>query len=170
MALTALRLVHTRPGFADFQNRHGHDNSLFLKPQMHTLQMTKRRKMVSMVIFVAAAALCAYVFWWRPWSERSQCRMQLRMYNTGIASCGMDSSAPEAWKNPEATEKLVERLFGYKLPECPSGGTYSMVYGRQPNPWLPVLVCSLGDSCGHQNLSDLSAAQNKPIAASAPRE
>lgn len=110
--------------------------------------------MVSTAAVNVALSLCAYVFWWRPGSERASCSLQLSNYNTAIASCGMDSGCHEAWRDPEATKKLVERLFQQRIPECPSGGVYSIVYGRPPHVSLPSLVCSLEGSCGHRHPLD----------------
>ena len=70
----------------------------------------------------------------------------------------MDSTCYEAWKKPEETKTLVERLFQQKIPTCPSGGVYSLVYGRQPDPELPTLVCSLEDSCGHREEIDYTVS------------
>lgn len=62
----------------------------------------------------------------------------------------MDLSADEAWKDPKATERLVEKLFEKKIPKCPSGGEYSIIYGEEPHPRLPKLVCSLAESRDHK--------------------
>jgi hypothetical protein len=117
-----------------------------------------KRVIVSLSIVVVLLSLCAYVFWWRPGSERARCSLQLRNYNTSIASCGIDSTCNEAWKDPEATKKLVDRLFQQKIPVCSSGGVYSIVYGRQPHPELPTLVCSLEGSCGHRQEIDYTVS------------
>lgn len=71
---------------------------------------------------------------------------------------GMDATSNEAWKDAEATKKRVERLFQQTIPECPSGGVYSIVYGRQPHPLLPNLVCSLESACGHQDAIDYTVS------------
>ena len=62
----------------------------------------------------------------------------------------MDESCHEAWKNPDATEKLVERLFDSKIPNCPSGGTYSIVIRNRYGYNMPELVCSLENSHKHR--------------------
>jgi hypothetical protein len=87
--------------------------------------------------------------WWKRGAERAECRSGLRSYNNGIASCGMADGAYQAWKNPEATEKLVLKLFDRQIPRCPAGGKLTLVYGRLPYPGLPHLVCSLEGSHGH---------------------
>lgn len=113
--------------------------------------------MISTVVSLVVISLCAYAFWWRSRCGRARCCIQMDNYNSLITSCGTDASFTEAWRDPEATKKLVGRLFHQKLPRCPSGGTYSMVYG-QPYPSVPTLVCSLEDSCGHRSPRDDGAS------------
>jgi len=76
--------------------------------------------------------------------QRDRCWSQLHIYNGAIASCGMSNECTEAWKSPEATEKLVLKIFEKQLPACPSGGKLTWVYGSkfQHHPCLPALVCS----------------------------
>lgn len=119
---------------------------------------TIKHVILSTSIVIGLLLLSAWAFWLKPRSERAKCALLLRWYNTSIASCGMDATSNEAWKDPEATKNLVERLFQQKIPECPSGGVYSIVYGRQPRPWFPTLVCSLEDSCGHQDPIDYTVS------------
>jgi hypothetical protein len=96
-----------------------------------------------LLVLAAVSALCVYLFWWRPRVERAEtCRLQTRNYQTAINSCGMDGGCYEAWKDPAATERLVEKLFATKIPRCPSGGTYSMVHGIGPHPSVPTILCS----------------------------
>ncbi len=106
----------------------------------------------SIFLFLVMFLVRGEVFWWS--SERHQqiCQSQLKDYNQAIQSCGvMNTVAEEAWKDPAATEKLVEELSDLKMPKCPSGGTYSMVYTSQPYSTVPKLVCSLEKSHGHQS-------------------
>ena len=111
--------------------------------------------MAGLVLLLASAVLIGYRFWWRPGVERTTCCSNTRNYNTTIASFGFDPEGEAAWQSPEATIDFAERRMGYKFPKCPAGGVYSIVYGKQPAPNLPVLVCSLAETQGHHCYRDL---------------
>ena len=96
-----------------------------------------------LLVLAAVSALCVYLFWWCPRIERAEsCRLQMRNYQTYINSCGITTDCTKAWKDPVATERLVEKLFAMKIPRCPSGGTYSLVHGIGPHPSVPTIICS----------------------------
>ena len=103
-----------------------------------------RSDLLRAMVALTAVALGAYWFIAR---QKGICCMQLRNYNIGINSCGMDDTAYEAWKDPAKTEALVFKLFKQKIPKCPSGGTCSIVLGKRP--YLPKVVCSMEHSRGH---------------------
>jgi hypothetical protein len=103
-----------------------------------------------LALFFASTWLIGYRFWWRPGIERETCCLLTRNYNGAIESFGFDPEGIDAWKSPEATIDFAERRMGYRLPKCPTGGVYSIVYGKQPHPYLPVLVCSHAETKGHR--------------------
>jgi len=103
----------------------------------------------AVLFLLIATGVCGLGYWWLTGSHRAKCSLQLSNYNQCVASCGMDSYAEDAWKDPKKTEELVWKLFRMRIPECPSGGQYSLVYNRGAHAWLPKLVCSHEDSRGH---------------------
>ena len=117
---------------------------------------------IPVIAVVALAALGLAAKWHLVQSNNAYCSMNLRNYNTCIASCGIDLSCERAWKDPEKTKALVWKLFEMRVPKCPSGGTYSLVYNRGANRWLPVLVCSMEHS--HQHIDSNIAADERRIA------
>ena len=68
--------------------------------------------------------------------------MNLRNYNSAIAGANcVSNAAVETWQDPDAVIELIEGKFQVRMPECPDGGVYSLIY--EPNsPNLPKLVCS----------------------------
>ena len=112
--------------------------------------MKTRTKLVrtAVLFLLIASGVCGLGYWWVTGSHRAQCSLQLSNYNQCVASCGMDSYA-ETWKNPKKTEELVWRLFRMRIPECPSGGQYSLVYNRGAHAWLPKLICLYENSREH---------------------
>lgn len=109
-----------------------------------------KRILLAVSMVVLASTLAYYVLWYRPIRQRTQCYMQMSIYNQQILSCGVDETCGEAWRNPEATEKLVERLFDRKFPHCPSGGTYSIVIRNRYGYSMPELTCSLENTHKHR--------------------
>ena len=106
----------------------------------------KRRLWVGSIVFVillvAAAAMAVFVQTWREKSKVAECIMNLRNYNSAImgANC-VSNAAVETWQDPDAVIELIEGKFQMRMPECPDGGVYSLIY--EPNsPNLPKLVCS----------------------------
>lgn len=114
------------------------------------------------IVIVALAALGIAAKWHHVQSNNAYCSMNLRNYNTCIASCGIDLSCDEAWKDPEKTKELVWKLFQMRVPKCPSGGTYSLVYNRGYYRELPTLVCSMEQS--HQHIDGSNAFHEQRIA------
>ena len=125
------------------------------KPISTMTRQKKVRFMAGLVLLLVSALLVAYRFWWRPGIERTTCCQITRNYNGTIASFGFDNEGVDAWKSPEATIDFAERRMGFKFPKCPAGGVYHIVYGKQPYPNLPVLVCSLAKTHGHRCYRDL---------------
>ncbi len=113
------------------------------------MRIPKRIITIPVIAVVALAALGIAARWHLVQSNNAYCSMQLRNYNTGIASCGIDLSCSEAWKDPAKTEALVWKLFEMRVPTCPSGGTCSIVYNRGIIRSQPHLVCSMETSHGH---------------------
>ena len=110
----------------------------------------KFRFIGGLAILVVTVLLVACWFLWRPATLRAQCRLQLRNYDTYIASCGMDRDADVAWKDPKRTELLVRKRFSQDIPKCPAGGECSIVYGRKPpHEWLPRLRCTMEETDRH---------------------
>ena len=111
------------------------------------------------IAIVALAALGIAAKWYLVKSNNAACSMQLRNYNVLIGGCGVDSSCHDAWKDPEKTKALVWKLFEMRVPKCPSGGTYSLVYNRGVHLDLPHLVCSMEQS--HQHVDGSIAADEQ---------
>lgn len=96
---------------------------------------------------------CAYLYTaWKDQQKRYLCGIHLRNYTQNIASCGISADVMEVWKDPKKIEAFVSKRLDMRIPTCPSGGTYSMVYGRMiPSVPYPALVCSCEKSHGHVN-------------------
>lgn len=96
---------------------------------------------------------CAYFYTsWKTQQNRYLCGIYLRNYTQNIASCGISKNVLETWKDPKKIEVFVREELKMRIPTCPSGGTYSMVYGRiNPSVPYPALVCSCEKSHGHVN-------------------
>lgn len=63
------------------------------------------------IAIVALAALGIAAKWHHVQSNNTYCSMNLRNYNTCIASCGMDLSCDGAWKDPEKNQTTRLEAF-----------------------------------------------------------
>lgn len=117
------------------------------------MPLRRNNKMKKKYWFIGIVVLLGGVLFSAAYYERinnkKTCCLNLRNYNLVINSFGINEDCHEVWKDAKKTELRALNRFEMKIPDCPSGGSCSIVYGRGELPWLPRLVCSLESTHGH---------------------
>ena len=86
-------------------------------------------------------------------ANKKSCIENLCEYNKYISRIAVYSN-DLIWEDTTRTEEFVKQQFGMSIPKCPSGGDYTLKYGRGIFPDIPKLTCSHEDDLDHYETYD----------------